>query len=113
MRRLDVALFALCTALAAAGAPAQGYPNKIIRMINPASPGGNSDILFRLLSPKMGELLGQQLVIDYRPGAGGIIGTELTARSARLISIRFDLRGARDFGPLRDFFFDEAAELLG
>jgi tripartite-type tricarboxylate transporter receptor subunit TctC len=66
----------------AVGAQAQAYPVKIIRMINPASPGGNSDILFRLLSPKMGEILGQQLVIDYRPGAGGIIGTELTARAA-------------------------------
>src|SRR5687767_14471341 len=82
MRRLTVALVALCTALAAAGAAAQAYPNKIIRMINPAAPGGNSDIFFRLLSPKMGEILGQQVVIDYRPGAGGILGADLIAKSA-------------------------------
>jgi hypothetical protein len=39
-------------------------------VINPAAPGGNSDIFFRQLSPRMGEVLGQQLIIDYRPGAG-------------------------------------------
>jgi tripartite-type tricarboxylate transporter receptor subunit TctC len=80
--RATVGLFAACIILGAFGAGAQTYPSKIIRVINPASPGGNSDFLFRLLSPKMGELLGQQLVIDYRPGAGGIIGSELTARAA-------------------------------
>ena len=61
---------------------AQQYPTKIVRVVNPNQPGGNSDVLFRLLSPKMGEILGQQLVIDYRPGAGGNIGAELVARSA-------------------------------
>ncbi len=60
---------------------AQNYPSKIIRVINPNQPGGNSDILFRLLSPRMGEILGQQLVIDYRPGAGGNIGAEIAAKS--------------------------------
>ena len=47
---------------------AQAYPAKIIRVINPNQPGGNSDVMFRLLAPKMGEILGQSLVIDYRPG---------------------------------------------
>jgi len=61
---------------------AQQYPTRIIRVVNPNQPGGNSDILFRLLSPKMGEILGQQLVVDYRPGAGGNIGAELVAKSA-------------------------------
>ena len=60
---------------------AQQYPNKIIRVVNPNQPGGNSDILFRLLSPKMGEIMGQQLVIDYRPGAGGNIGAEIVSKS--------------------------------
>lgn len=63
-------------------AGAQNYPSKPIRIINPAAPGGNSDIVFRLLSPKMSEILGQQLVFDYRPGAGGTIGAEMTAKSA-------------------------------
>lgn len=61
---------------------AQQYPTKIIRVVNPNQPGGNSDVLFRLLSPKMGEILGQQLVIDYRPGAGGNIGAEMVSKAA-------------------------------
>ena len=65
----------------ALSADAQQFPTKVIRVINPAAPGGNSDIFFRLLSPKMGEMLGQQLVIDYRPGAGGTVGAEIIAKS--------------------------------
>ena len=76
-------VFAAASAgLAAEELGAQPYPSKVIRVINPNQPGGNSDILFRLLSPKMGEILGQQLVIDYRPGAGGNIGAEMAAKSA-------------------------------
>ncbi|MPZ43999.1 MAG: tripartite tricarboxylate transporter substrate binding protein [Betaproteobacteria bacterium] len=56
-------------------------PTKVVRVINPAAPGGNSDILFRLLQPKMSEVLGQNLVMDYRPGAGGIIGVEITSKA--------------------------------
>jgi tripartite-type tricarboxylate transporter receptor subunit TctC len=67
---------------AVGSAIAQQYPAKIIRVINPAAPGGNSDIFFRLLSPKMGEILGQQLFIDYRPGAGGTVGADIIAKSA-------------------------------
>jgi tripartite-type tricarboxylate transporter receptor subunit TctC len=62
-------------------ASAQQFPAKVIRVINPAAPGGNSDIFFRLLSPKMGEILGQQLIIDYRPGAGGTVGADIIAKS--------------------------------
>ena len=65
----------------AAAAVAQPFPVKPVRVINPASPGGNSDIFFRLLSPKMGEILGQQLYIDYRPGAGGTVGADIIAKS--------------------------------
>jgi tripartite-type tricarboxylate transporter receptor subunit TctC len=53
-----------------------------VRIVNPAAPGGNSDVFFRLLQPKMVEVLGQQLVIDYRVGAGGTIGGEVVAKSA-------------------------------
>ena len=82
MRKFCIAALLMAAALCAAGvAVAQQYPTKIIRVINPNQPGGNSDILFRLLSPKMGEILGQQLVVDYRPGAGGNIGAEMAAKS--------------------------------
>ena len=63
---------------------AQSFPVKPVRMINPAAPGGNSDIFFRLLQPKMNEVLGQPIVMDYRPGAGGTVGGEVIARSAPL-----------------------------
>jgi len=74
---LTAALFA-----AAGAATAQTFPSKPVRVINPASPGGNSDIFFRLLQPKMSEVLGQPVVMDYRPGAGATIGGEVIARSA-------------------------------
>ena len=68
-------------ALVAGNVSAQQFPTKPVRVINPAAPGGNSDIFFRLLSPKMGEILGQQLFIDYRPGAGGTVGADIIAKS--------------------------------
>ncbi|MGH8616931.1 MAG: tripartite tricarboxylate transporter substrate binding protein [Burkholderiales bacterium] len=73
---------AVLAAVFVAPAAAQtAFPSKIIRVINPAAPGGNSDIVFRVISPKMGELVGQQFVLDYRPGAGGVIGADITAKS--------------------------------
>jgi tripartite-type tricarboxylate transporter receptor subunit TctC len=65
-----------------ADATAQAFPSRPLRVVNPAAPGGNSDVFFRLLQPKMTEVLGQQLVIDYRVGAGGTIGGEVVAKSA-------------------------------
>lgn len=80
--RAALVLAAVVSSLAAGSLAAQQYPTKIIRVVNPNQPGGNSDVLFRLLSPKMGEILGQQLVVDYRPGAGGNIGAEMVSRAA-------------------------------
>jgi len=79
----SVGQLTIAAVLAAAGvAAAQPFPCKVIRVINPSAPGGNSDIVFRLFAGKMGEILGQQLVLDYRPGAGGTIGADMTAKSA-------------------------------
>lgn len=64
------------------GAMAQAYPTKPIRILNPASPGGNSEVFFRLLQKDMSEAIGQNFVMDYRPGAGGTIGGDIIARSA-------------------------------
>jgi tripartite-type tricarboxylate transporter receptor subunit TctC len=63
-------------------AAAQAFPVKPVRIVNPAAPGGNSDIFFRLLQPKMSEVLGHPIVMDYRPGAGGTVGGEAIARAA-------------------------------
>jgi tripartite-type tricarboxylate transporter receptor subunit TctC len=60
---------------------AQGYPRKPIRFVVPYAPGGNTDILARLLGQKLSEAWGQQVIIDNRPGAAGTVGAELVARS--------------------------------
>jgi len=58
------------------------YPNKPIRMIVPFAPGGASDFVGRILQPRLGELLGQQIVVENRPGASGNIGLDAAAKSA-------------------------------
>lgn len=69
-------------ALTATGASAQAYPNKQVRLVLPYSPGGIIDYVGRTLAQHMSEPLGQQVVAENRPGAGGITGTDTVARSA-------------------------------
>ena len=66
----------------AGGTGAQGYPARAVRIIVPFAAGGGTDILTRIMAPRLSELLGQQIVVDNRPGASGQIGTELAARAA-------------------------------
>jgi tripartite-type tricarboxylate transporter receptor subunit TctC len=61
---------------------AQSYPARPIRIIVPQTPGGTADTMARILAPGLSAALGQQLVIDNRGGAGGIIGTDMVARAA-------------------------------
>ena len=61
---------------------AQEYPSKPLRLIIPVPPGGGTDILGRQMARKLGESFGQQVVVDNRPGAGTVIGSELLAKSA-------------------------------
>jgi tripartite-type tricarboxylate transporter receptor subunit TctC len=86
-------LYGMCTLVAApvimAGAaiaaspdPAPNYPTRPIRFVAPTSPGGANDILPRILGARMTQNWGQQVVVDLRPGAGGIVGTEIAARAA-------------------------------
>jgi tripartite-type tricarboxylate transporter receptor subunit TctC len=58
-----------------------GYPNRPVKMIVPFAPGGASDFVARIISPKLGEFLGQQVIIDNRPGASGNIGMEAAAKA--------------------------------
>ena len=62
-------------------AQSQGYPNKPVRMIIPFGAGGSTDVLIRIVATKLPEGLGEQVVIDNRTGAGGLIGTEIAAKS--------------------------------
>ncbi len=80
--RLAVAA-GVCAALSFGGpAGAQApWPQKPIRMVVPFPAGGGTDILARLVAVKMGEPLGQQVIIDNRPGAGGTIGTDIAAKA--------------------------------
>jgi len=62
-------------------AQTDAFPTKTIRIVVPFAPGGSVDLISRMISPKMSELLGQQIVVDNRAGASGNIGTEQVARS--------------------------------
>lgn len=74
-------LAALTLALAAVSAGAQEYPNKSVRIIVPFAPGGSADVFGRFLAQRLQESLGQTFVIDNRPGAGSLIGTDAVAKS--------------------------------
>ncbi len=62
-------------------AQAQQYPAKLVRVIVPFAPGGGSDITARVVSAKLSSALGQQFIVDNRPGAAGIVGMETTAKA--------------------------------
>ena len=68
-------------ACVATNALAQAYPTRPIRLISPYTPGGGNDTLARAIAPKLGESLGQQVVVENRPGANTIIGSDLVAKS--------------------------------
>ncbi|MGH8620525.1 MAG: Bug family tripartite tricarboxylate transporter substrate binding protein [Burkholderiales bacterium] len=81
MKRFTVALFGFLLISLGHAALAQTYPTKPIRLIVPYPPGGGNDTLARLFGVKLTEAWGQQVVVDNRPGAGTIIGTQLAARA--------------------------------
>ena len=85
-RRIQRAAFSVfllvALSLATLAAAAQPYPVKPVRFILPSSPGGSDDFHGRLIAQKLTELLGQQFVVDNRPGAGGLIGQAAVANAA-------------------------------
>ncbi|MDB5795010.1 MAG: extracytoplasmic binding receptor [Noviherbaspirillum sp.] len=75
-------LAAAVLALAACGASAQAFPSKTIRIIVPYPPGGTADALPRMIAEKLPAILGQQVIVENRPGAGGNVGAEMVARAS-------------------------------
>ena len=105
----------LAVTLAATGlAHAQNYPSKTIRLVVPLVAGGPTDLLARLIAQPLGERLGQQVIVDNRPGAGGNIGAEMVAKSpadgytlfmgtSGPMSINVSIYSKIGYHPARDF----------
>ncbi|HEV7820746.1 MAG TPA: tripartite tricarboxylate transporter substrate binding protein [Burkholderiales bacterium] len=79
MLRLTTIIAALSYSLSAPLAIAQSYPSKPIRMVVPFAPGGTGEFLSRSITPRMGELIGQQFIVDFRGGAGTTLAAGLVA----------------------------------
>jgi len=102
-----------CLALVACQAIAQPYPSKPVRVVVPASPGGASDLIARMLAPPLAEMLGQPFVVENRVTSGGIVGTQQVAESppdGHTLLVTFDTFAINPFvfrdlkwDPLRDF----------
>ena len=76
---LAAAVAALCALAQPLHAQAPAYPSKVVRMVVPFPPGGGFDGIARPYAEKLSAILGQPVVLDYRPGAGGNIGVEHAA----------------------------------
>src|SRR6267378_6672504 len=74
-------IVALVALVAAGAALSQDYPSRPIRLVTPAAPGGTTDLLARLVGAKLGEVFGQQVMVDNRASASGVIAGEITAKA--------------------------------
>ena len=107
-----VVMMSLMTAMSAGPALAQPYPSKPIRLIFPFPPGGPTDLLGRAIAQKLSEQMGQPVVADNKPGAGGNLGLDLTAKSpadgytlvlsSPLIALAPLLYSKLNYDPFRD-----------
>jgi tripartite-type tricarboxylate transporter receptor subunit TctC len=113
MKRISV-LFSILCLLFSGSAGAQSWPSKPIRIIAPFPPGGVADVLARAIQPGLQEALGQQVIIENKPGAGGNIGADLVAKadpdgytlllaSAGILTINEFLYSKMPFDPAKAF----------
>lgn len=93
---------------------AQSYPNRPIRWVVPFSAGSTSDVVARAIAPRLADLLGQPVSVDNRPGAGGVIGTDLVAKAPAdgytllfagnaPLAVNVTLQGKVPYDPVKDF----------
>jgi tripartite-type tricarboxylate transporter receptor subunit TctC len=107
------AILTVLISIAAHSSIAQTYPTRPVRLIAASSPGGGSDVLARLLASKLSETLGQQVIVENRAGASGIIGAEMVARAApdghtllltqASLAINPSMHAKMPYDALRDF----------
>jgi len=113
MKRMWRILAALVVALSLGDARAQGYPQRPVHLVVPASPGGASDVVARMLAPGLSSQLGQPFIVENRVTSGGIIATQQVAESppdGETLLVTFDTFATNPFlyknlkwDPLRDF----------
>jgi len=124
--RSILCLIVLCIAAGSSSVQAQAYPTRPVRFVVGFTPGGGVDINARLLASKLSELLGQQVIVDNRPGAGTNIANELVAKAAPdgytllvaspAVAINAALYKNLPYDTLRDFvavsIFSESPNIL-
>lgn len=109
-----LALFIVVFMSPSEAATTEQYPVKPIRLVVPFAPGGGTDVLARIIAPKLSERLGQQVIVENRTGAGGNVGTEAVAKSAPdgytmllayigPFAVGPSLNQKLNFDPVRDF----------
>jgi len=109
-----IGIFACALSLSATQCDAQGFPSRSIRFVVPYGAGGSPDVIARVIGQKLGENIGQQVVVDNRPGAGGIIAAEIAAKAPAdgytlliadtgHVAINPSLYPKLPYNPLRDF----------
>ena len=113
MRRLPACICAALLLAIPLAAYSQSFPSKPIRIVAPFPPGAATDTIARILMQPLAQGLGQSIVVDNRPGAGTVIGTELVARApadghtllimANSFTINPAVRSKLPYDPLKDF----------
>ena len=114
MNAIRIGVCAAVLALFCGGVAAQGYPLKAPRIVVGFAPGGNTDLVTRILAQKLGELWSQTVVVDNRPGASGMIAGEIVAKAApdgytllltpqTSIAVAPSLYGKAPYDPAKDF----------
>ena len=114
MRRSSIIAAALAAVLAAGGAAAQDYPNRPIRLVVAFAAGGTTDFVARQLAERAKASLGQNIVVENKPGANGAIGAEFVAKSepdgytlffstAGALAINPSMRSDLPYDPIKDF----------